>query len=81
MFIPHTDADREAMLNTIGADSLEALFQDVPAAYRFPALNLPPAQTEMEVMMELQRLANANEGISDLICFNQINVLLFIRCI
>ena len=23
----------------------------------------------MEVMMELQRLANANEGISDLICF------------
>lgn len=69
MFIPHTEADREAMLRTIGVDRLEALFQDVPADYRFPDLNLPPAQTEMEVMMELQHLANANEGISDLICF------------
>ncbi len=69
MFIPHTEADREAMLRTIGVDRLDDLFQDVPADYRFPDLNLPPAQTEMEVMMELQRLANANEGISDLICF------------
>ena len=60
MYIPHTEADREAMLRTIGAEHLEDLFQDVPAAYRFPKLDLPPAITEMEVMMEMQRLANAN---------------------
>lgn len=69
MYIPHTEADREAMLRTIGAERLEDLFQDVPAAYRFPKLDLPPAITEMEVMMEMQRLANANESVSDLICF------------
>ncbi|MBP1703679.1 MAG: gcvPA [Chloroflexi bacterium] len=69
MYIPHTEADREAMLHTIGAEHLEDLFQDVPAAYRFPKLDLPPAITEMEVMMEMQRLANANESVSDLICF------------
>ena len=27
MFIPHTDADREAMLRTIGVKRLEDLFQ------------------------------------------------------
>ena len=69
MYIPHTEADREAMLRTIGVERLEDLFQDVPAAYRFPKLDLPPAITEMEVMMEMQRLANANESVSDLICF------------
>jgi glycine dehydrogenase subunit 1 len=69
MYIPHTEADREAMLRTIGVNSLDDLFQDVPKAYRFPTLNLPPALSEMEAMMELQRLANANEGVSDLICF------------
>lgn len=69
MYIPHTEADREAMLHTIGVDKLENLFHDIPAAHRFPILDLPPALTEMEVMQEMQRLANANEGISDLICF------------
>ena len=35
MFIPHTDADREAMLRTVGVSRLEDLFKDVPAAHRF----------------------------------------------
>jgi glycine dehydrogenase subunit 1 len=69
MYIPHTESDREEMLRVIGAKKIDDLFQDVPAAYRFPELNLPPAETEMGVMAELQRLANANEGVSDLICF------------
>jgi glycine dehydrogenase subunit 1 len=69
MFIPHTDSEREAMLRTIGAKSLEDLFQDVPAAYRFPELDLPPALTEMEVVAELSDLADANESVRELICF------------
>ena len=47
MYIPHTDEDREAMLQTIGVKHLEDLFQVVPAAHRFPDLNLPPALTEI----------------------------------
>ena len=69
MFIPHTTADREAMLNTIGADSLEDLFQVVPARHRFPELNLPPALTEMEAMAELRALAEANETVDELVSF------------
>jgi len=69
MYIPHTDADREAMLHTIGISNLEALFQDVPASHRFPKLNLPPGLTEMETLAELRDFANANETTQDLACF------------
>ncbi|HSF81017.1 MAG TPA: aminomethyl-transferring glycine dehydrogenase subunit GcvPA [Anaerolineales bacterium] len=69
MYLPHTDAERKAMLATIGVERLEELFQDVPASFRFPELNLPPALTEMEAMGEMQDLAWANESTHDLACF------------
>jgi glycine dehydrogenase subunit 1 len=68
-YIPHTDADREAMLRVIGVESLEELFQDVPSEQRFPDLNLLPPATEMEVLAELQDLAWANDTARDLTCF------------
>ncbi len=69
MFTPHTDADREAMLRAIGVDQLADLFKVVPAKHRFPQLDLPPAQSEMEAVAELQTLAWANESARDLACF------------
>jgi glycine dehydrogenase subunit 1 len=69
MFIPHTDADRAAMLRAVGIEKLDDLFSDVPEKYRFPTLDLPPALTEMEVSSELQDIALANESVHDLICF------------
>jgi glycine dehydrogenase subunit 1 len=69
MFIPHTDADRAAMLRSIGKSKLEDLFSDVPKKYRFPVLDLPPAQTEMEISAELQEMSLANENVRDLVCF------------
>jgi glycine dehydrogenase subunit 1 len=69
MFIPHTDAEREAMLETIGVARVADLFKDVPAEHRFPDLNLPPGLTEMEVMAEMQGLAGVNETVRDLVSF------------
>jgi len=69
MFISHTDSEREAMLRTIGAEKIEDLFKDVPQAFRFPKLDLPPAFTEMEALSEAQDLSGANESARDLICF------------
>jgi glycine cleavage system P protein (glycine dehydrogenase) subunit 1 len=69
MFIPHTDTDREEMLHTIGINSIDDLFLDVPTAYRFPDLDLPPALTEMEVVADLEDLAQGNESVRDLTCF------------
>jgi len=69
MYIPHTDAERDAMLRTIGISSLNDLFQDVPVSHRFPKLNLPPALTEMEAMTELREISAANATVQDLVCF------------
>jgi glycine dehydrogenase subunit 1 len=60
-YIPHTDAERAAMLKTIGVEKTQDLFTVVPAQARFPTLDLPEGLTEMEVMWELQDLANAND--------------------
>lgn len=69
MFIPHTDSDREAMLQKVGVRNLDELFQAVPAKQRFPDLDLPPALTEMETAAEMSDLSEANESVRDLVCF------------
>jgi len=69
-YIPISPSERDAMLATIGVESLEDLFKDVPARHRFPDLNLPPALTEMEAAAELQELALGNENIrTELVSF------------
>lgn len=69
MFIPHTEPEKQAMLHTIGVESLEDLFTDVPKAYRYPTLNLPPAMTEMEIMNELVAISAGNASTRDMVCF------------
>jgi glycine dehydrogenase subunit 1 len=60
-FLSLTAADRAAMLETIGVDSVEELFRDVPPGVRFDgALDLPPALSEPEVVAHLERLAARN---------------------
>jgi len=49
-FVPHTRADVAAMLETIGVESIEALFEEIPAALRIPALEaVPEALNEMQL--------------------------------
>lgn len=69
MYIPHTETDRRAMLNAIGVKSMEALFEDVPAAHRFPELDLPEALSEMEAIGELKTIAAANDTAEDFASF------------
>jgi len=68
-YIPHTDAERAEMLKTIGVQRVEDLFEAVPEKYRFPKLDLPEPLTEMEVMWELQSLADINADMSHHACF------------
>lgn len=69
MFIPHSNAEREEMLKTVGVKSLRELFKDLPSDQLYPELNLPPGLTEMETLEELENIASANESAQDLICF------------
>ncbi len=69
MYLPHTPAEREAMLEAIGVKSVADLFQDVPSAHRFPDLNLPPPLTEMEALTEMNEMAYANAHTGELVSF------------
>ena len=68
-FIPLTDADRQAMLQAIGVSSLDDLFADVPAEKRFPALDLPPALSELDLQQHLADLAGRNLNLTEYACF------------
>lgn len=68
-YIPHTDAERQAMLSAIGVASLDDLFEAVPASHRFPALNLDGPLSEMEATAELLALAEANDHAQDYAIF------------
>ncbi|MFM8517257.1 MAG: aminomethyl-transferring glycine dehydrogenase subunit GcvPA [Nevskiaceae bacterium] len=59
-FIPHTAADVQHMLQTIGAESIDALFDEIPESLRIQGLEgIPPGLSEMEIgrlMSERARL-------------------------
>jgi glycine dehydrogenase subunit 1 len=68
-YIPHTDIERQQMLSAVGVSTIEDLFEAVPSRYRFPALDLPEALSEMEVMAELLALAEVNDHAQDYAVF------------
>lgn len=60
-YLPLTPDDRTAMLTAIGADSVDDLFVDVPAAARREGLvDLPRVQGELEVERALSAMAAKN---------------------
>ena len=69
MFIPHTDKERQAMLKTIGKDSIKDLFEDIPESKRFPVLDLPEGLSEMEAYKQMSMLAYANNSCEEMISF------------
>jgi glycine dehydrogenase subunit 1 len=65
-----TDEDRRAMLAAIGADSIDALFADVPEGVRLGrALDLAPGEPEQEVYARLRDLASLNVSAEDELSF------------
>ena len=59
-YLPHSAADRQAMLAAIGVDSIDALFADIPAHLAVRDLALPRAAGELSVERTLGRLAARN---------------------
>lgn len=69
-YLFNTPEDQHAMLAAIGVDSIEALFEQVPAEFRLDrALDIPSGLTEIELTGEMERLAAANAHAGDQICF------------
>ncbi len=60
-YIPNTAVDQQAMLEAIGASSLEELFAALPAEMKLSrALDLRPAAGELELTAEMAALASRN---------------------
>ena len=66
-YLPLTDADRSAMLATIGASHVDDLFVDVPEAARLdgPIAGLPLHASEMAVEKHMRRLSKKNLAAAD----------------
>ncbi len=61
-YLPHTDADRAAMLKTIGVSDINELFADIPAGFHTKAgsLNLPHALSEAAIVRKFTRASEQN---------------------
>ncbi|MGZ4272721.1 MAG: glycine dehydrogenase, partial [Solirubrobacteraceae bacterium] len=58
------------MLRTVGVESIEELFADIPSHLRLgEPLDLDPGKSELEVYEELRALAGRNTSTEDEVCF------------
>jgi glycine dehydrogenase subunit 1 len=64
-YLPLSSEDRSAMLQKVGANSIDALFVDVPEAARNPKIELPDHLGELDVERHMARLADANRAGKD----------------
>lgn len=60
-YIPHTDEETKAMLQSINASSTQALFDEIPTSLQFDEFkHLPSGMNEMDMLKHAQSLANKN---------------------
>ncbi|MEW4287373.1 aminomethyl-transferring glycine dehydrogenase subunit GcvPA [Rossellomorea marisflavi] len=60
-YLPMTDQDQREMLDSIGVDTVDALFEDIPEEVRFKGdYNIKKAKSETELVKELTALAAKN---------------------
>ena len=58
---PNTASDRAKMLGALGLDSIDRLFEDIPAAVRASGLDLPAGLDELSLARRLETLAARNQ--------------------
>lgn len=69
-YIPHTEEDVRQMLAAIGVQSIEDLFEEVPAELRLDRqMQLPEALSESELLRQLQEMAAENASVSEYLSF------------
>ena len=62
-FIPHTQVDIDEMLDEIGIDQLDALFDEIPAGLISDRLdNVPDGMSEMAMLQYMAQHAEQDQG-------------------
>lgn len=69
-YIPITKSDEKKMLEDLGVEGIEQLFEDIPADVRLNReLNIGKSMSEYEVTKHMEHLSKQNKDINQLICF------------
>lgn len=69
-YIPNVQEDEKRMLDSIGKDSIEDLFGDIPKELKLERpLKLPKGLSELELSKRMKNIANKNTGLEDITCF------------
>lgn len=69
-YLFNTPEDQQAMLEAIGAPSLDSLFDQIPTELRLDRpLDLPPALTELELAQHVADLTSRNAHAGEKVCF------------
>jgi glycine dehydrogenase subunit 1 len=69
-YLPMTEEDKKAMLETIGVNSIEELFSDIPEKVRFKGeYNIKAAKSETALMKELFKMASRNADLKRNVSF------------
>lgn len=69
-YLPHTEQERKAMLDSIGVSVIDELFADIPARLAFGGrLNVAPALSDPELARHMSELASRNKTVADYTCF------------
>ncbi|MCY6371022.1 aminomethyl-transferring glycine dehydrogenase subunit GcvPA [Clostridium ganghwense] len=68
-YIPNV-LEQEKMLKSIGVDSIEDLFTDIPQDIRLKGeLNIGNPMSELELSKYMKKLSNKNKSLDELVCF------------
>ena len=66
-YFPHTEADIQEMLRTVGIEKLDELYDDIPEHLRFRGeYELPESMSELEVRQLFEKLGSQNQPLT---CF------------
>ncbi|MEH7417685.1 aminomethyl-transferring glycine dehydrogenase subunit GcvPA [Neobacillus drentensis] len=69
-YLPMTEQDKKAMLETIGVSSIDELFSDIPEKVRFKGeYQIKEAKSETSLMKELLKLADQNADLKRNVSF------------
>lgn len=69
-YLPVTECDKELMLEAIGVNTIDDLFQHIPTELQLNRrLNINDSMSELEVESYINKIADLNSNTDDLTCF------------
>ena len=70
-YLPHTNTDRQAMLQDIGVNNIADLFADIPSEYhiKLGSMNLPDGLSEAGIVRKFTKAAEKNRHAGNTRCF------------